>query len=77
MSNTTKGVPHLPEPSEAPGLAEALYDIETYFRLNGCTEFVYDEELDVFRFPEDHRFAFCREFADWELLEERGYLAGL
>jgi hypothetical protein len=35
---------------------------------------VYDEGLDVFRFPEDRRFAFCREFADWRRLQERGYL---
>ena len=27
---------------------------------------VYEvEELDIFRFPEDGRFAFCCEFADW------------
>jgi hypothetical protein len=34
---------------------------------------VYDEELDVFRFPEDRHFAFCEDFADWRLLRERGY----
>jgi hypothetical protein len=51
-----------------------LYDIEMYFREEGHSEFVYDEELDIFRFPEDRRFAFCKEFADWELLRERGYL---
>jgi hypothetical protein len=53
---------------------EALYDVEMYFSENGCSDFEYDEGLDVFRFPEDGRFAFCREFADWELLQERGYL---
>ena len=53
---------------------DILYDVEMYFRENGCSDFAYDEELDVFRFPEDGRFAFCREFADWELLRERGYL---
>jgi hypothetical protein len=51
-----------------------LYDIEMYFREEGHSEFVYDEELDVFRFPEDGRFAFCKEFADWERLWQRGYL---
>jgi hypothetical protein len=50
-----------------------LYRIETYLRKNGCSDFEYDEELDVFRFPEDGRFAFCREFADWRRLRERGY----
>jgi hypothetical protein len=52
---------------------DILYDVETYFTENGCSDFEYDEELDVFRFPEDGRFAFCREFADWALLWERGY----
>ena len=54
--------------------AEDLCDVETYFREKGCSEFEYDAELDVFRFAEDGRFAFCRGFANWQLLEERGYL---
>ena len=54
--------------------AEDLCDVETYFRSKGGSEFVYDEELDVFRFPEDGRFAFCEDFADWDLLQERKYL---
>jgi hypothetical protein len=54
--------------------AEDLCDVETYFREKGCSEFDYDAELDVFRFAEDGRFAFCRDFANWQLLEERGYL---
>jgi hypothetical protein len=49
--------------------------MEMYFKKQGVSEFEYDEELDVFRFPTDGRFAFCEEFADWDLLEERGYLA--
>jgi hypothetical protein len=51
-----------------------LHALETYLAKKGGSDFVYDEELDVFRFPEDGRFAFCREFADWKLLEERGYI---
>jgi hypothetical protein len=54
--------------------AKDLCAVEGYFRENGCSEVEYDEELDVFRFAEDGRFAFCREFADWTLLWERGYL---
>ena len=54
--------------------AEDLCDVETYFREKGCSEFEYDAKLDVFRFAEDGRFAFCRDFANWQLLEERGYL---
>jgi hypothetical protein len=64
------------DPNEFPEVAlraEDLYDVETYFRQKGASEFPYDEELDVFRFPEDGRFAFCREFADWRRLRERGY----
>ena len=53
--------------------ARDLYAIEVYFREEGYSEFVYDEELDVFRFPEDRQFAFCEDFADWRLLRERGY----
>ena len=54
--------------------AEDLWQLETWFGGGGGSEFVYDGELDVFRFPEDGRFAFCREFADWRRLRERGYL---
>ena len=54
--------------------AEDLCVVETYFWGKGCSEFEYDAELDVFRFAEDGRFAFCRDFANWQLLEERGYL---
>ena len=55
-------------------LAEDLWEVETYLRDRGGSEFVYDEELDVFRFAEDGRFAFCEEFADWRRLRELGYL---
>jgi len=37
-----------------------------------ATLFVYDAEKDFFRFP-DGRFAFSREWADVDLLQERGY----
>ena len=53
---------------------EDLYRVEAYLSKNGCSDFMYDEKLDVFCFPEDGRFAFCDEFADWDLLRERGYL---
>ena len=73
--------PHKKKPStrsqkKGPGhrWLDILYEVEMYFTKNGCSDFEYDEELDVFRFPGDGRFAFCREFADWELLRERGYL---
>ncbi len=37
-------------------------------REEGISDFVYDEEEDVFCFPEDGRFAFSREWSDVDLL---------
>jgi hypothetical protein len=54
--------------------ARDLYATEMYFRNKGICGFVYDELLDLFRFPQDSRFAFCQEVADWKRLRERGYL---
>jgi hypothetical protein len=54
--------------------ARELWEVEHYFRKQGVSEFIYDEPIDVFRFPEDGRFAFCETFADWDRLQERGYL---
>ena len=54
--------------------AQALYRFGMTLREEGeIPDFVYDEEQDLFRFPEDGRFAFSREWADVELLQERGY----
>ena len=53
--------------------ANALYVFEMMLREEGISNFVYDEEKDLFRFPQDGRFAFSREWADIELLQERGY----
>ena len=72
-----KPVEHLLEdaiPLRPQLFARDLYAIEVYFREEGHSEFVHDEDFDVFRFPEDGRFAFCEDFADWRLLRERGYL---
>ena len=53
--------------------AAALYRFEMALREEGAiSDFVYDEEQDLFRFP-DGRFAFSRDYADVRLLEERGY----
>jgi hypothetical protein len=54
--------------------ARDLWEVENYFRKLGVSVFLYDEPIDVFRFPEDGRFAFCEAFADWDRLQERGYL---
>jgi hypothetical protein len=45
--------------------AKALYEIEMLFREEGVSDFVYDEEKDLFRFP-DGRFAFSRTHAGLE-----------
>ena len=50
----------------------ALYEFEMLLREEGISDFVYDEDKDLFRFP-DSRFAFSREWADIKLLQERGY----
>jgi hypothetical protein len=54
--------------------AKALYETEMFFRDEGSSDFVYDEENDLFRFKSG-RFAFSRTQADITLLEERGYSA--
>ena len=41
-------------------------------REGGTSDFVYDEEKGLFRFLDD-KFAFSREWADVDLLQERGY----
>jgi hypothetical protein len=54
---------------------EDLWDVEryfTYFTKKSGSEFFYDEGLDVFRFLEDRRFAFCREFDDWQQVQPGG-----
>ena len=50
----------------------ALYEFEMALREEGVSDFLYDEEHDLFRFP-DGRFAFSREWSDVKLLQERGY----
>ena len=54
--------------------ARELWEVENYFREEGVSEFIYDEPIDVYRFPEDGRFAFCEAYAEWDRLQERGYL---
>ena len=50
----------------------ALNEFEMALREEGLSDFVYDEENDLFRFP-DGKFAFSREWSDVKLLRERGY----
>ncbi|HET7270198.1 MAG TPA: hypothetical protein VFI90_03845 [Rubrobacter sp.] len=68
-----KAAEHLPEATKCLR-PEDLCEVVTYLIDKGGSEFSYDRELDVFRFSEDGRFAFCEEFADWERLQERGWL---
>ena len=53
--------------------AEWHYELEMAFREMGWDErFVYDEEHDLFRFP-DGEFAFSREYANERRLREEGF----
>ncbi len=54
--------------------AEALYKLEMMLREMDFSDFVYDEEEDLFRFR-DGRFAFSRHHADTKLLWERDHCA--
>lgn len=51
----------------------ALYELEMALREEGLSDFVYDEEQDLFYFREDGKFAFSREYSDVKLLQKRGY----
>jgi hypothetical protein len=53
----------------------ALYEFEMALREEGLTDLFYDEENDLFHFP-DGRLAFSREWSDLKLLQERGYDGG-
>ncbi len=54
--------------------AEALYRFEMILREMGLSDFVYDEEEDLFRFR-DGRFAFSRYDVDSQLLWRRDHTA--
>jgi hypothetical protein len=54
--------------------AEALYKFEMMLREMGFSDFVYDEEKDLFRFR-DGRFAFSQEQANTKRLWERNHCA--
>ena len=54
--------------------AEALYRFEMMLRAAGLSDFVYDEQENLFRFR-DGRFAFSRVQADTKLLLERDHRA--
>ena len=67
-------VEHLPKVANALRAEDHLWAAEMRLRTRGDSAFLYDVALDVFRFVEDGRFAFCDEFANWKLLRERGFL---
>ena len=50
----------------------ALYEFEMVLCEEGISNFVYDEGEDFFRFA-DSRFAFSKEWADIDLLQQHGY----
>ena len=52
--------------------SQCSFEFEMVLRREGILDFVYDEKEDLFRFS-DGRFAFSREWADVDLLQQRGY----
>ncbi len=54
-------------------MAEGLYELEMALRAERQSVLIYDEEHDLFRFPEDGRFAISKEWVDVKALQERGY----
>ena len=54
--------------------AESLNELETGFREEGWpSDVVYDEEHDLYRFP-DGEFAFSKEYANERRLREEGFI---
>ena len=56
--------------------AAALYELEALFAKEGCwptEDFVYDEEHELYRFP-DGEFAFSKEYANERRLREQGHI---
>ncbi len=52
--------------------ANVLYEFEKALHEEGTSDFIYDEGEDLFRFG-DGKFAFSRQWADVDLLQERGF----
>ncbi len=71
----TSLVGSIPESEMRRRRAAALYEIETVFREEGSPseDFVYDEENDLYRFP-DGEFAFSKEYANERRLREMGFI---
>ena len=71
----TSLVHNIPESEMRRRRAAALYEIETKSREEGwpSEDFVYDEENDLYRFP-DGEFAFSREYANERRLREMGFI---
>ncbi len=66
--------PEPPEQLHRRREAEALYKLEMMLREMGFSDFIYDEEENLFRFRSG-RFAFSRHHADTKLLWERNHCA--
>jgi hypothetical protein len=63
---------NIPESKIRRRRAETLYEVEMGFREASLTsEFVYDEEHNLFRFA-DGEFAFSTEYANERRLREQG-----
>ena len=66
---------NIPESKIRRRRAETLYELEMGFREASLpSEFVYDEEHNLFRFA-DGEFAFSKEYANERRLQELGIIA--
>ncbi len=64
----------IPESERRRRGAEMLYELETAFREDGWpSDFVYDAEHDLYRFP-DGQFDFSRRYANKRRLREEGFI---
>ena len=72
MATNSQEWPESPRQHRWHNEAEALYNFEMMLREIGFSDFVYDEEEDLFRFR-DGRLAFSRVQLDAKLLWERDH----
>ena len=76
MLRTLSSMWGIPESEKRRRRAECLYALEMEFRKMGWSshdQFVYDEEHDLFRFP-DGEFAFSEKYVNERRLREEGFI---
>jgi hypothetical protein len=65
----------IPESEKRRRRAEVLYELEMgIWEAGFSSEFVYDEDHDLFRFADDGEFAFSKEYVNEQRLREQGMI---